>query len=148
MEKMCGIKNNSDAVIWYSCDKTTSINTCYMDECGAAVKGRRRKEHKELWWHIFIKKILLECLCRRGPECVVGRVVTSALSPKDFSLVVVLCEKYFFIYLFSTYISIVMRYYYGRERGNVLQHYVFVNAKYLHRNVDFKIFGGYMSARW
>lgn len=52
----------------------------------------------------LLKKYCSSVFVGGGPECVVGRVVTSALSSKDFSLVVVLCEKYFlFIYFQRTY---------------------------------------------
>lgn len=60
-KKMCGIKNKSDAVIWYSCDKTTNINTCYVDgytdreAMGRRLRNKKTERYTKLWSHIFIK---------------------------------------------------------------------------------------------
>lgn len=48
-------ESKSDAVIWYSCDKTTNINTCYMDEKPERCKRGGGRRNTELWSHIFIK---------------------------------------------------------------------------------------------
>lgn len=53
---------------------------------------------------IFLLKKYCSSVFVGGGRSVVGRVVTSALSSKDFSLVVVLCEKYFYLFIFNVHI--------------------------------------------